>query len=245
MPAKWHKYSYSAQRAERLTVISIILLFAFLYIVYAVINLNFLNMYNIEASTMSPTILSGDCVIATPLYRNEPGASSHFSLLIAPQRGDLVVIAPAYGNDSNKALQVLNAMISFLTFQKFRPFDHKDAWGEKPFIRRLVAFPGDSLYMDNFILHVKTGDSAHYLTEFETSINTYDITAEALPENWTADLPFSGSFAEIKLTDNQFFVLCDNRKNSSDSRIWGPISRERIKGKVLYRYWPFSHIGSF
>ncbi len=243
MPAKWHKYSYSAQIAERRTVFSVIALVICLAVFFTLIHLYLVTMYHIASPTMEPTISSGDSVITTPLYRYNPDRNPHFSPFVKPERGDLVVIAPRYSAESGKTLQALNALIAFLTFQRIRPFDQKASWGEKPVIRRLIAFPGDSVYMDDFVLHVKTADSAHFLTEFETSTRNYDLKIEKLPENWTKDLPFSASFPEMTLAANEFFVLCDNRMSASDSRVWGPVTADRVSAKVLFRYWPLGRIG--
>lgn len=244
MPAKWHKYSYSAQIAERRTIFSVVFLVVFLAVLFTLIHLYLVTMYHIASPTMEPAIAAGDSVITTPLYRYNPARNPHFSTVINPVRGDLVVIAPQYENGKNRIVRAVNALVAFLTFQKIRPFDHTDSWGEKPVIRRLVAFPGDSVYMDGFVLHVKAGGSAHFLTEFETSQRTYDIKIDKLPENWTKDLPFSGSFPELTLADGEFFVLCDNRMSASDSRVWGPVAAARIRGKVLFRYWPLGRFGA-
>jgi signal peptidase I len=243
MPAKWHKYSYSAQIEERRSILTVIVLVLSLALLFTVINRWFITMYYVESSTMEPTIKSGECIVATPLYSNKTENRAGFSLLVAPQRGDLVVVAPAYAGESGQIVRSLNSLVAFITFQRFRPFDRKDTWGEKPVIRRVVAFPGDTIYMENFVLHVKTGDSAHYLTEFELAPKTYDLKIDSLPENWSSEMPFSGSFPEMKLGRDEFFVLCDNRLEASDSRVWGTVPAARIRGKVLLRYWPFSHFG--
>ncbi len=43
----------------------------------------------------------------------------------------------------------------------------------------------------------------------------------------------------------QYFVLGDNRGNSNDSRVFGPIMRDDIKGRVWFRYWPMNQIHTF
>jgi signal peptidase I len=43
-----------------------------------------------------------------------------------------------------------------------------------------------------------------------------------------------------KIGSNEFFVMGDNRNNSADSRVFGPISIDKIFGKVIFIYGPFS-----
>lgn len=48
----------------------------------------------------------------------------------------------------------------------------------------------------------------------------------------------SRNFAKITIPANHYFVLSDNRNQSKDSRQFGPISIETIKGRVDFLYWP-------
>jgi len=243
MPAKWHKYSYSARIEERRSIISLLILVLVLTITFAVIHNNLINMEHIESTTMEPTFTSGDSVITTPLYSSKLDETKGFSLFISPKRGDLVLLSPAFPAKHGYFLDSISSIVSFLTFQKIHLFTQKNSAGEQPMIRRLVAFPGDSIYMDDFVLHVKKSGSTHFLTEFEVSEHSYDIKLDKLPENWTKNLPFSSSFDEFTLGKNQYYVLCDNRITASDSRVWGSVTADRIKGKVLLKYWPVIHAG--
>mgnify|MGYP002936233866 FL=1 len=53
----------------------------------------------------------------------------------------------------------------------------------------------------------------------------------------------TNSFSTVTLGSNQYFVMGDNRTNSTDSRILGPISRDEIKGKATLTVFPFSRFG--
>jgi signal peptidase I len=44
----------------------------------------------------------------------------------------------------------------------------------------------------------------------------------------------------LQLSEEEYFVMGDNRKYSSDSRSWGSVPKDDIIGKVLIRAWPFS-----
>ena len=47
----------------------------------------------------------------------------------------------------------------------------------------------------------------------------------------------------ITLDHDYYFAMGDNTKNSLDSRYWGYVQDNRIKGKILLRFWPLQKIG--
>ena len=57
-------------------------------------------------------------------------------------------------------------------------------------------------------------------------------------------LPFNGSYGPIEVSEGEVFVMGDNRANSADSRVFGPLPVENIEGEAFMRFWPVSEIRS-
>ena len=54
--------------------------------------------------------------------------------------------------------------------------------------------------------------------------------------------PMRSTMPAKQIERDHYFVLGDNRNNSSDSRVWGAISKDDIIGRVWFVYWPLSHM---
>ncbi len=98
------------------------------------------------------------------------------------------------------------------------------------FIKRIIGLPNETVIIDNDTISIiKPNNKKEILNE----------------SNY---LPFSDKTfgrVEMKLKSNQYFVLGDNRMNSSDSRIWGPVPRREIIGRVFLRGFPLTNISIF
>jgi signal peptidase I len=99
----------------------------------------------------------------------------------------------------------------------------------KDFIKRVIALPGEKLLIR---------DSHVY-------INGHMLDEPYLPEAWIQLNNWSGTGGPdgTVMPPNQYFVMGDNRNRSQDSRIFGPISRDRIDGRAWFRIWPLDHFG--
>ena len=71
------------------------------------------------------------------------------------------------------------------------------------------------------------------------------VNGEAQNEPYlNQELPFRGSYGPTEVPEGHIFVMGDNRGNSADSRVFGPLPLENVKGEAFVRFWPISKIGS-
>ena len=96
----------------------------------------------------------------------------------------------------------------------------------KNYIKRVIGLPGDE---------IKIRDGSVYINDelYKEDYISTDYT-EAL------------NATSVKLKDNEYFVMGDNRLSNAsiDSRSFGPIEKKDIKAVAVYRILPFSEFGS-
>lgn len=91
------------------------------------------------------------------------------------------------------------------------------------FVKRLIAVGGETVAL-------KGG---------ELYINGQLVPEDYLPQG----LSFS-DYGPVTVPEGNYFMLGDNRNNSSDSRDWGFVPRNLIVGKEIFIYWPPDRIGA-
>jgi len=99
------------------------------------------------------------------------------------------------------------------------------------FIKRIVGLPGEKIVINNDEIYIYN-DNYKY---------GFKLNEASYLEGWVKTL----GEVNLKLEDNEYFVLGDNRSSSLDSRVFGAVSREQIIGRAWLRGWPISRWGHF
>jgi signal peptidase I len=206
----------------------------------------FVSTSRIESVSMVPTLEPADRVVVSSLAYGPrvPFSSARLPGLGAPQRGDIVVVRPPFVQEQGFVRRLFEPLAGFFTLQKATL--RRDLYGARvndSMVKRIVGMPGDTLRLRSFEAFVKPKGSKEFLPEAELLPVRLPSQQASLPKGWDSSLPFSGNAADIVLGEDQYFVLGDNRPESSDSRSWGPIPGSRILAKVIFRYWPPRSIG--
>lgn len=147
-----------------------------------------------------------------------------------PERGDIVTFEapskkryfPGEANLNNPVAIYKNEPKNI--FSKFAYYVLE--WGKESYIKRVIGVSGD---------HVKIENGSVYLN------------GELLDEPYLQDdvqtLALDGVFTDIIVPENCIFAMGDNRPESLDCRSFGCIPLEKIEGKVVLRFFPFSRFG--
>ena len=90
-------------------------------------------------------------------------------------------------------------------------------------IKRVIGLPGETLSIRDGVVY---------------------INGEPLDEPYVNGVP-RGSYPPVTIPEGYVFVMGDNRNNSSDSRVFGPVPIDHIVGHAWLRYWPLHDLSFF
>lgn len=94
------------------------------------------------------------------------------------------------------------------------------------FIKRVIGLPGETVTFNDGQIIIKSGSTTKVVDEIYLGQE-----ARTAPGRSTTTLG-----------ENEYFVMGDNRRNSTDSRVFGPVTRQEIKGRAFVRLLPLSKI---
>jgi len=104
---------------------------------------------------------------------------------------------------------------------------------ERDFIKRVIGLPGETLEVREKKIYIngKPLDEpyVHILQQPATSSELSEVTSYDVRER----------YGPVTVPADQYFMMGDNRDNSQDSRYWGFLPRDLVKGKALVIYWSY------
>lgn len=92
----------------------------------------------------------------------------------------------------------------------------------KFFIKRVIGIPGDTITINDNVVHISNKESPEGFILDESYIKSMD----------------KGSVLTETLEVDEYFVMGDNRDQSSDSRTWGVLKKDEIVGRAFLRLFP-------
>ncbi|HWO07113.1 MAG TPA: signal peptidase I [Candidatus Paceibacterota bacterium] len=133
----------------------------------------------------------------------------------APERGDVIVFCLPNTGECSLWKRIAQ--------QEWR--------GPRTLIKRVIGLPGETIAVEGGQIRITNAENPNGFV---------------LEEPYVADTNIGGPTGmEVTLGEGEYFVLGDNRKVSSDSRVWGALPKENIIGQVLVRLFPIDVIGLF
>ncbi len=102
---------------------------------------------------------------------------------------------------------------------------------EKIYIKRVIGLPGETITYQNGELTV---NGKKYDEPYLDPQLVFSTEGESLTGDFTVTVP-----------EDSYYVLGDNRGNSKDSRIIGPIKKTDIDGVFVWRFWPLNKWKTF
>ena len=184
--------------------------------------------FQIPSSSMVPTLEVGDYILVNKYTYGIrlPVIRTKVLALNNPQRGDVVVFFPPHMNDTY-------------------------------FIKRVVGLPGDTVEYRNKQIFVNGKRVEREPAAEQFAQNSHNITGrESLGESehlMQVDTRRPSSDFSVVVRPGHYFMMGDNRDNSSDSRVWGQVSEKDIVGKAfaIWMHWDtlvslpsFSRVGA-
>jgi len=175
--------------------------------------------FQIPSESMENTLLIGDYLLVDKLHFGKDGFWQPIIPYRQVKRGDIIVF-----------------------HYPVRPSEH--------FVKRVIGVPGDHVRLVNRRVYVNgipmVEPYAHYFRPhnpaspndlFRDDFPRLDHTVEGLIGDWWLQMRKLVDDGRLIVPEGQYFVMGDNRDNSSDSRYWGFVPEENIVGRPLIIYW--------
>jgi signal peptidase I len=212
-------------------------------LIAVVLRLFCVEAFKIPSESMVPTLMVGDHIFVSKyLYGiSVPFVNKRVVRFAAPARGDVVVfVKPSRAEQAGVSLEYFGD-------------EFQEPMAGTDFIKRIVGLPDDIVEMKDDVLHINGAEiprcrvgTAKYRARDEVRQKWVDEVGELWIEELDglkytiletrSDLPVE-NYGPMKVGYDQVFVLGDNRDNSNDSRSWGMVPYDNIKGRASVIWW--------
>lgn len=192
------------------------------FFLFLVVRTFVVEAFQIPTGSMENTLLVGDFLLVNKMvYGAEiPGVSIRLPAFDPPEHGDIVVFEPP-----PSARQAENTN----------------------YVKRIVGLPGDTLLMVEGALYVNGAPvpepyAKHTRPYEDPRSPQFDWQRSFLVEDGRhvqEYRPTRDNWGPLAVPPEHFFVMGDNRDNSEDSRYWGFVPRDAIRGKPLIIYFSY------
>jgi signal peptidase I len=175
--------------------------------------------FKIPSGSMIPTLLIGDHILVSKLaYGIQLPKDCEFQMAFPPVTCFSSTIVMDFDPPQRGDVIVF----------RFPEDENKD------FIKRLIGTPGDVIEIHN--KNVLVNGEAFVDKEFTQRVDPGIIDGRINPRD---------NFGPITVPADSYFVMGDNRDQSLDSRFWGFVKMDKIKGRAFLVYWSWDGQGSW
>lgn len=102
----------------------------------------------------------------------------------------------------------------------------------RDYIKRIIGIPGDVIKILGCNVYIYRNGEQFKLDEPYLFKDTCTEGGTMIKEG-----------RSIKIEDGFYFLLGDNRNRSADSRFFGLVEKNKIVGRVVFRFWPVERVG--
>ena len=200
--------------------------------IFLVLRAFLVEAYRIPSGSMIPALLVGDWLFVNKAIYGAhiPFSRASLPAYREPKRGDVVVFVSPYQADEAS----------------------RGADPTPTLVKRLVGTPGDTLYMRDGLLYVNgiaqrqgfgadttpepgLANSVDPLFDWQKKVGLKSSRFGAAPAQPTHD-----DWGPLVVPQRRLFMMGDSRYNSKDSRYWGFVPRENVRGKPLFVYYSYN-----
>ncbi len=184
--------------------------------------------YRIPSGSMIPSMLIGDWLFVNKLRYGPHLPFTRINLpgYADPERGEIVVF--------------------------ISPPQMDQPWDPTPIlVKRLIGMPGDTIYSRDGVVHINGVPQRQGYGAASAAGSPPDVTDPMF--GWQQRIAVTGSrFGEppaqptlddwgpLLIPEGHFWMMGDNRYNSKDSRYWGVVPRENVRGRPLFVYYSWN-----